>query len=512
MERKPMAMGITKGEKIGQLLIFGFDGTTLTQHAQDMIKNYAPGGVVLFRRNFSDREQIRTLIEHLQSFNKQYHPASPPLFITLDHEGGTNVSLSKGVTPFPTNMAMGNVKKLSKIGRMFETIAQELYSLGFNMILGPCIDVNDNPNNPIIGLRSFGSDPELVGKVGRVAVKGLIDGGLIPVVKHFPGHSNTDADSHVSLPTVKRTRSQMDRIDLLPFRTVIKKNVPAIMTAHVYYPTCDPSEKIPATCSYNVITKLLRHKLGFDGLVITDDMEMNGVRKSMGLENGIRKALSAGIDMFLLGHSIQRQMDAGEYLKEAVNTGEIHLSRIENSVDKIISMKYEFFNRSIRVRRSPGSKLSLDLSKRLFDESIKVVKKTRGYIPIKSKVIQYVYPVLDHLREEGRDFTFPKSFAGELRSRKIKGKGFKYPFEPTLAEIDGVKKKLHEEVPIVLFTFKQQFSASRRRLYDALSKSFDVIQVAISNPYDNHSRSAVFIITFGYHDLAISALAKHLFG
>ena len=129
-----------------------------------------------------------------------------------------------------------------------------------------------------------------------------------------------------------------------------------------------------------------------------------------------------------------------------------------------------------------------------------------------SKVIQYVYPILDHLREEGRDFTFPKSFASELRSRKLKGKGFKYPFEPTLAEIDQIKKRLREELPIVLFTFKQQFSASRRRLYDALSKSFDVIQVAIADPYDNHSRSAVFIITFGYHDLAVSALARHLFG
>jgi len=507
-----MAMGITKGEKIGQLLFFGFDGTTLTEHAQEVIKNSAPGGVVLYRRNFSDEEQIRTLIDHLQAFNKQYHPASPPLFVALDHEGGTNVTISKGVTPFPTNMAMGNVKKLSQVGEMFELVAQELYSFGFNMIFGPCVDVNDNPDNPIIGLRSFGSDPELVAKVSRVSAKGLTDGGLIPVVKHFPGHGSTNADSHLTLPMVKRTRSQMDRIDLLPFRTVIKKSVPALMTAHVHYTTYDPKEEIPATCSYNVIKKLLRKKLGFQGLVIADDMEMSSVRKTLGAENGIRKALAAGVDMFLVAHTKQHQIDAVEYLKQAVNTGEIHLSRIERSVDRIIAMKYEFFNREIRIRRKPGSTLSLGLSKKLFDESIKVVKKTRGYIPIKSKMIQYVYPNLDHLREEGRMFKFPKSFANELRSKKIKGKGFQYPFEPTVAGIDKIKGKLDGDLPIVLFTFKQQFSASRQRLYDALSEPFDIIQVGISDPYDDHSKSAVFIATFGYHDMAISALTKQLLG
>lgn len=507
-----MAMGITKGEKIGQLLIFGFDGTTLTQQAREVIRHCAPGGVVLYRRNFCDTDQLRTLIGHLQAFNKQYHPASPPLFVALDHDGGTDVLLSKDVTPFPTSMALGNVKKLSRIARIFEIAAQEFHDLGFNMIFAPCIDINDNPNNPVIGLRSFGSDPDQVARIGRVAVKGFMEGGLVPVVKHFPGHGNTEGDSHLSLPTVKRTRSQMDRIDLLPFRTAIKKNVPAVMTAHVHYTAFDPRERIPATCSYNIISKLLHKKLGFKGLVITDNMEMNGLRKSIGPENSIRKALSAGADMFLLAGNVQHQIDAVAFLKEAVNTGEIHLSRIEHSVDKIISMKYDFFNRQIKVRHKPGSKLSRDLSRQLFNESIKVIKKTRGYIPMKAKTLQYVYPDLDHLRKDGRVFSFPRSFQNELRKRGIKGKGHQYPIEPTIAEIEKITRKLDEQKPVVLFTFRQEFSSSRKRLYEALGKAFDIVQIAISEPYDTHSKSAVFMTSFGYHDLAISALAKHLLG
>jgi beta-N-acetylhexosaminidase len=507
-----MAIGITKGEKIGQLLIFGFDGPELSQQAQEVIKSCAPGGVLLHKRNFHSTSQLQTLIGHLQAFNKQYHPASPPLFIAVDQEGGTNVVVSKTFTPLPTNMAMGNVKKLSKIAGIFGIVAQELHSIGINMILGPCIDVNDNPANPTIGLRSFGSDPETVAKAGRVATKALIEGGLIPVAKHFPGHGNTDSDSRLGLPRVKRTRSQMDRIDLMPFRLAIKKNVPAIMTAHVHYSAFDPSESIPATCSYNVISKLLRHKLGFDGLVISDDLEMAGFRKVEGLENGMRKALVAGVDMFLVSRNMQHQIDAVNFLKEAINTGEVHLSRIEKSVEKIILMKYDFFNRNVKLRRKPGSKLSLGLSKQLFDESVKVVKKTRGYIPIKTKTLQYIYPNLDHLREEGEAFDFPKSFVSELRKKRIKAKGFEYPFEPTVAEIDKIVEKLSADVPTILFTFKQEFSASRKRLYAAVSKAVDIIQVGISDPYDNHSKSPVFITTYGYHDFALAALVRHLIG
>ena len=284
-----------------------------------------------------------------------------------------------------------------------------------------------------------------------------------------------------------------------------------MMISHVHYTAYDPAEPVPASASYNVITKLLQTKLGFEGLIVSDDLEMGGFRKAEGLSSGIRKALHAGVDMFLVSNTLQHQLDTVNFLKEAVNTGEIHLSRIERSVDKIVAMKYDFFNRDIRIRREPGSKLSLGLSKKLFDESVKVVKKTRGYLPIKSKKLQYVYPNLDHLKEVGREFSFPKPFADAVKKKRIKAAAIEYPFEPTIADIEGIVEKLNPELPVVLFSFRQEFSASRKRLYDALVKSFDVIQIAVSDPYDSHSKSVVYITTFGYHDLAIEALARRLF-
>lgn len=504
-------MGMTKGEKIGQLLILGFEGTTLEKGAQDLIKNFAPGGLYIRRRNFSDASQIQTLISQIQAYNKQYHPASPPLFICIKQDGGADVTITKDVTPFPSNMGMSNVKQISKISEIYEIVAQELRSLGINMLFGPCVDVNDNPANPTIGLMSFSSDPDIVAKLGRLAVSGVTVGGLLPVIKHFPGHGNTDTDPRTALPENNKKRSQLDRVELFPYGVILKKDPPSVMTSHVYYSALDPLEKIPATCSHNIVTKLLRHKYGFEGLVISDDMETAAIRKSIGLENAVRRGLSAGVDMFLISDNVEHQQDVIEYLKESINTGEIHLSRIEKSVEKVLTIKYAYMNREVKIKHKLCAKPSFELSKSLFNESIKVVKKTRGFIPIKTKAVQFIYPDLEHLRAEGQEFSFPNCFESELKKRGIKWTSFKYPFDPTIAEIDGIKSQLNKEIPVILFTFRQEFSASRQRLYESISKSFEVIQIALSSPYDNHSKSAVFINTFGYHDWAISAVSKHLF-
>lgn len=502
---------MTKGEKIGQLLILGFEGTTFEKGAQDLIKNFAPGGIYIRRRNFSDASQIQTLISQIQAYNKQYHPSSPPLFICVKQDDGSDVTITKDITPFPSNMGMSNVKQISKIGEVYEITAQELRSLGINMLFGPCIDVNDNPANPTIGLMSFSSDPDVVAKLGRLAVNGVIKGGLLPVVKHFPGQGSIDIDPRMALPENNKKRSQLDRVELFPYGIILKKDAPSVMTSHVYYSSLDPLEKLTATCSHNIITKLLRHKYGFEGLVISDDMETAAIRKSIGLENAVRRGLSAGVDMFLISENVEHQRDVIEYLKESINTGEIHLSRIEKSAERILAIKYAYMNREIKIKHKLCDKPSLKLSKSLFDESIKVVKKTRGFLPVKSKTVQFIYPDLEHLRTQGQEFSFPSCFETELKKRGIKWTSIKYPYEPTIAEIDGIKSQLNKEMPVILFTFRQKFSASRQRLYECISKTFDVIQIALSNPYDNHSRSAVFINTFGYHDRAISAVSKHLF-
>ncbi|MFW6229939.1 MAG: glycoside hydrolase family 3 protein, partial [Halanaerobium sp.] len=282
MDRRIAAMSLE--EKVGQLFQVGFSGSTVNDEIKDLIENYHIGGVIYFSRNIKNPAQTAELSNNLQQLALD-SGSGFPLFISADQEGGT-VTRLKGATHFPGNMALGAAQSKNLTEKVAQATASELKNLGINVNLAPVLDVNNNPANPVIGVRSFGEDPELVAELGMSYIKGLQSEGITATAKHFPGHGDTDTDSHLDLPIIKHQRSRLDEVELYPFKKAIEAGVDSIMTAHVYFPAIEKEEGIPATLSKSVLTDLLRDELKFEGLIITDCMEMNAIVNTFGTVEG----------------------------------------------------------------------------------------------------------------------------------------------------------------------------------------------------------------------------------
>ncbi len=324
-------------QKIGQLLMVGFDGLTPSRKIKELITKYHIGGVILFERNIKSPLQIAKLCRELQSISPE-----TPLFIAIDQEGGRGFSrLKEPFTRFPGNKALGHcflkTKSIKLAYKFGEITAKELSAVGINFNLAPVLDVNTNPKNPIIGKRAFGDDPHLVSELGLAVIAGLQDNKVIACGKHFPGHGDTTTNSHKELPIVDHSLERLRKIELRPFAHTIKNGLKAVMSAHVLYSQLD--DKFPATLSGKIIDGLLREELGFKGLVITDDLEMGAIANSFEIEETAVKAVKAGIDILLISHHPDKQKRAIEAIATAVGKGEISEERIDLSWEWIIALK-----------------------------------------------------------------------------------------------------------------------------------------------------------------------------
>ncbi|TAL11281.1 MAG: beta-N-acetylhexosaminidase [Nitrospirae bacterium] len=319
-------------EKIGQLFMLGFHGTAPSKDLRDLFKAYHPGGVILFSRNLEDPEQAAHLTNALQKLAPKM-----PLLISIDQEGGRVARLPKGFTLFPGQGALGQAGTAPLAYAFAEVTARELRAIGVNMDLTPVLDVNTNPGNPIIGDRAFGPDPELVETLGLAVVAGLQDNGVLACGKHFPGHGDTAADSHKELPTVSHAIDRLRDIELRPFAHCFANGLAAVMTAHVRYPALDPDT--PATLSPAILTDLLRAQLHFQGLVLTDDLEMHAIIDHYGIEDAAIRALRAGADILLICKDHDRQVAAMEAVYRAVKGGDLPELLVEHAVLRILEAK-----------------------------------------------------------------------------------------------------------------------------------------------------------------------------
>jgi beta-N-acetylhexosaminidase len=349
-----MMRHMTLREKVGQLFVvevYGPDATTAhpgnrTLYGVDtpaeVIAKYQPGGVIYFdaRRgpdNLRDPRQIATLSNGLQAAAlRQRRPV--PLLISTDQEGGSVVfRLTAPATAMPGNMALGAGRSTADARRSAEVIGTELAAVGINQNYAPVADVNVNPANPVIGVRSAGADPALVSDMVGAQVDGYHAGGVATVAKHFPGHGDTAVDSHYGLPEVTHTRAQLEEIDLPPFRTAVRHGGDTIMTAHVVLRSVDPSGA-PATMSRPILTGLLRGELGYDGLIVTDALDMGGATGTYPPDVAPVAAFQAGADQLVLAP----QMDvAYAAVLDAVRAGEISRRRLDQSVYRILRLKMQ---------------------------------------------------------------------------------------------------------------------------------------------------------------------------
>jgi beta-N-acetylhexosaminidase len=322
-------------DKIGQLFMVGFTGTSVTSDLATFIKEYKPGGVILFSRNLETVDQIVEMTNDLQRCS----PHSP-LLIAVDQEGGRVSRLPKGFTIFPPCDLLGRCNSTELAYAAAATIAKELRAVGINMNMAPVLDVNSNPDNPVIGDRAFGSTPEIVSELGWATAAGLQDHRIIACGKHFPGHGDTSVDSHKELPIVEVPRERLETVELPPFRHAVAQGVATIMTAHVLYRALD--EKLPATLSPTIITNLLRHDMRYDGLVFTDDLEMHAIIDHFGVEDAAVRAILAGCDVVLICKDRDREVAAFAAIEQAVASGIISVERLDQSVARVARVKERY--------------------------------------------------------------------------------------------------------------------------------------------------------------------------
>jgi beta-N-acetylhexosaminidase len=322
-------------EQIGQLFMLGFDGSTVPPEWAELQARYKPGGMILFARNLEHPAQIVELTNGLQARSPHF-----PLLIAIDQEGGRVSRLPAGFTIFPPCGTVGACRSEELAYAAASVTAAELRAVGINMNMAPVLDVHSNPDNPIIGDRAYGAEPQLVAELGLAAIRGLQGKGVVACGKHFPGHGDTGTDSHKELPVVKVPEETLLERELPPFHYAIAHGLASLMTAHVLYPALDAQR--PATLSPTILTGLLRDQWGFDGVVVTDDLEMRAISDHHGIGEASVQAFLAGADLLLICKDRDRAVAAMEAVGRAVEGGTIPQDRLNASVRRIVQLKQRF--------------------------------------------------------------------------------------------------------------------------------------------------------------------------
>ncbi len=325
---------MTLREAIAQLFIFGFEGRVPSQALKAFLHECNPGGLILFARNLGSPEEVAALTSGLQA-------ASPtPLFIAIDQEGGRVARLGPPFTQWPSPSAVGAFGSVKLTYALGEAIAKELLAVGINMNLAPVLDVLTNPENPVMAGRSFGADPQSVAQLGTAFFWGHRDIGVLAVGKHFPGHGDTAVDSHLALPVVRHNLARLLAVELAPFIEVIGEGIAALMTAHLLVPALDPVR--PATLSRAILSDLLREQLGFAGLIMSDDLLMQGIADTTPPGEAAVRFLEAGGDLILICQDEVAQREALAAAADAAKTGRLSEKRLQASCDRIARAKAHY--------------------------------------------------------------------------------------------------------------------------------------------------------------------------
>lgn len=319
---------------LSQLFLWGFEGVSLSQEMKRLLREYPPAGVILFRRNLENKDQIRGLTRELRQ------AAGRPILIGIDEEGGRVGRLPDPLEHFPPAATYGEgyrkTKRLNPILRSARRLGRQLRLLGINTDFAPVLDVNSNPKNPIIGDRAFSENPAIVAKTAVAFYEGLKSVGIVACGKHFPGHGDTATDSHLELPRVDRSKKDLGEVELVPFRAAICQHIPLLMTAHVIYKALDPAK--PATFSKKILMDLLRKKLGYQGLVVSDDLHMKAVSAKHSLVESSVLSLAAGVDLVLICREGEKGGEIVEAVSRIVVRSPVLKKRVEESYRRVSAL------------------------------------------------------------------------------------------------------------------------------------------------------------------------------
>lgn len=517
--------GMTLKEKIGQMLMPDFrtwNGENVTKmlpEIEQLIQEYHLGGVILFRENVVTTEQTARLVAAYQEAAEKYG-----LLMTIDQEGGIVTRLQSG-TDMPGNMALGAARSSEMTQNIGQVIGEELNALGINMNLAPVLDINNNPDNPVIGVRSFGESPELVAELGIAYTQGLQNTGVAATAKHFPGHGDTAVDSHLGLPEVPHDKERLLEVELFPFQKAMEADIDAIMTAHVTFPKIDDTKVIskkdgteislPATLSHKVLTGLMREEMGFDGVIITDALNMKAIADHFGPVDAVIRSVKAGTDIVLMPVGLEEVADG---LLEAVETGEISEERIEESVKRILTLKVE---RGIVKHEKP---LPIDE----IVANAKVVVGSEDHKQVEAEAASRSITLVKN------DNALPFNFSNEEKIVVIGNTyienlyhSVKYYHENTELIIasepfnNDQLVQLEDASALVVGTYTFDVSgrdpnSAQMQMVNQLMEQVDVpvIGVGLRNPYDIMAYPEIdaYVAQYGFRDASFQATAATLFG
>ena len=505
-------MDLTLREKLGQMLMAGFPGTDVPPEFERLVREFKIGNVVLFSRNMESVPQVRRLCGDLQRLIREC--TGRPALIAVDQEGGMVSRMPPDGTAIPGAMAVaatGNPRNAFEAGRL---TAAELHAMGINVDIAPVMDINGNPDNPVIGVRSYGDRKETVAEYGIAMMKGLRSGGVMPVLKHFPGHGDTSVDSHLDLPTVGKTAAELETSELVPFRAAIREGAECVMTSHILFPAFE-EQKLPATMSRAILTGLLRGKIGFDGIIMTDCLEMNAIREYYGTAEGALAAIRAGADLAVVSHTASLAEEAARRLEAAVRSGELDRRQVDESVERILRAKRRCADYDIDAADLSvvGCEEHRRIAVRISRESMTLVRGgDQGCVPDGPTLFigPYAWRTTFVSGDINRDFNFP----GYLSAR-LGGDGVLMSADPGPEEIERLAAQAAAYPNVVVGTYNGHLNPGQLGLVNRICRNPGrVVAVALRNPYDlsRIDTRAAAIALYEYTPLAFDSLARALRG
>ncbi|OKL63216.1 hypothetical protein UA08_01313 [Talaromyces atroroseus] len=524
----------TLRKKIGQLFAVGFHGLTPSSEIKTLIREYGLGAIVLFKRNIQDAAQLQVLflstfyltpIEEAKNAGHEH-----PLFIGIDQENGLVTRITPPIAAQqPGQMALGATQSIENAYEVGKSTGEMLSFFGVNMNYAPDCDINSEPLNPVIGVRSPGDDPSLVGRISLATASGLRDSGVVPTVKHFPGHGDTAVDSHHGLPVIAKSRSELERCELIPFRRAVAHGIEAVMTAHIALPKINSSlelKGLPATLSADALG-ILRNDMKYDGVIITDCLEMDGIRATYGTVEGSLMSLKAGSDSVMICHTYDVQVKSIERVMQAVKFGDLSQSRIDEAFRRVKALKQKFltWEHALRTTTADLSLTNLatmnerheNCAKKVYSKSTTVVRNDLNTLPISpgtSKVLLLTpggrVPVGGAVDESGSKHRTYLDVLKENTGDKTSSSVTEILYPDTGFLSDEHWQVIKEEADIVILATRNAKEAKeQRKLALQLVKTrHDLIVIAACNPYDFLDDVDLFKTYIAIYEPTVEAFAS----
>lgn len=508
----PDLSSLSLAQKVAQLVQIDIPDMELSERTREHFRRYEYNGVILFAKNVANRRQLVTLIGQLQEL------CDVPPMITVDQEGGLVERFRFAeITGHPGAMALAATGDHAWTEQSYRIMGAELASLGVTVNFAPCLDVNSNPANPIIGARSFSSDPQTVSRHGVAATLGLQAGGVAACGKHFPGHGDTDKDSHIDLPTVGRTGPELEEVELAPFRAAVEIGIDALMTAHVTFPYFDPTPGLPATLSRPILTGLLRQEMGFDGVIFTDSMAMHAIATRFGVGEAAVMSVEAGADIVLACGPFENHIESVEALLQAVESGRLSEQRIDESVRRIFRLKARYMR---APQSSPGYPMMAhhEIMTAITDKTVTILSGEDA-LPLGGRVLVLIQDVLPQtpLGEVERAVSLAEALNALKSDPELVVDEERYHLHASGESCREISERAatYDHVLVCLFSRDRLPDGQRLLVENLVRDGVEPILVSLSSPYlfdDLPEWSRARILIYNYSPLALQALAKVLLG